>query len=93
MFQSTRILHHSYVEPILLLLLLYLLLLLLLPLLLLPLLLSLVYRPPKVLLISDPDTKTSAAAMDVHVGHFSDPGVVPKLRKKLYRSRSSGALS
>ena len=29
----------------------------------------------KVLLISDPETKTSAAAMDVHVGHFSDPGM------------------
>ncbi|CAN0120052.1 unnamed protein product, partial [Laminaria digitata] len=28
----------------------------------------------KVLLISDPETKSSAAAMDVHVGHFSDPG-------------------
>eukprot|EP00904_Undaria_pinnatifida_P012432 jgi/Undpi1/8319/HiC_scaffold_25.g10788.m1 len=28
----------------------------------------------KVLLVSDPETKSSAAAMDVHVGHFSDPG-------------------
>lgn len=37
------------------------------------------YRTPRehstqVLLISDPETKSSAAAMDVHVGHFSDPG-------------------
>lgn len=30
--------------------------------------------PCQALLVSDPDTKTSAAAMDVHVGHFSDPG-------------------
>ncbi|CAM9761157.1 unnamed protein product [Pylaiella littoralis] len=33
----------------------------------------------KVLLISDPETKTSAAAMDVHVGHFSDPDDLPGL--------------
>ncbi|CAB1099202.1 unnamed protein product [Ectocarpus sp. CCAP 1310/34] len=33
----------------------------------------------KVLLISDPNTKTSAAAMDVHVGHFSDPDDLPGL--------------
>lgn len=32
--------------------------------------------PHQVLLVSDPDTKTAAAAMDVHVGHFSDPGTV-----------------
>lgn len=32
------------------------------------------WTPCQVLLVSDPDTKTSAAAMDVHVGHFSDPG-------------------
>eukprot|EP00752_Nemacystus_decipiens_P006180 g5577.t1 len=33
----------------------------------------------KVLLISDPETKTSAAAIDVHVGHFSDPDDLPGL--------------
>lgn len=26
------------------------------------------------IVISDPDTEISAAAMDVHVGYFSDPG-------------------
>ena len=33
----------------------------------------------EVLLISDPDTDKSAAALDVHVGHFSDPDDFPGL--------------
>ncbi|CAM9724374.1 unnamed protein product, partial [Hapterophycus canaliculatus] len=33
----------------------------------------------KVILVSDPDTKISAAAMDVHVGYFSDPDYLPGL--------------
>jgi insulysin len=33
----------------------------------------------QVLLISDKDTDKAAAAMDVHVGHFSDPGDIPGL--------------
>ncbi|CAM9610251.1 unnamed protein product [Scytosiphon promiscuus] len=33
----------------------------------------------KVILISDPDTNISAAAMDVHVGYFSDPDDLPGL--------------
>jgi insulysin len=33
----------------------------------------------RVLLISDPDTLRSAAALDVHVGSFSDPEAVPGL--------------
>ncbi|CAM9610182.1 unnamed protein product, partial [Scytosiphon promiscuus] len=33
----------------------------------------------KVIVVSDPDTKISAAAMDVHVGHFSDPDDLPGL--------------
>lgn len=35
----------------------------------------------QVLLISDPETKSSAAAMDIHVGHFSDPGTCMRLRR------------
>ncbi|CAN0120298.1 unnamed protein product [Ectocarpus sp. 6 AP-2014] len=33
----------------------------------------------KAIVISDPDTKISAAAMDVHVGYFSDPDDLPGL--------------
>ncbi|CAM9700624.1 unnamed protein product [Choristocarpus tenellus] len=33
----------------------------------------------QVLLVSDPDAKSAAAAMDVHVGHFSDPDGLPGL--------------
>jgi insulysin len=33
----------------------------------------------QVLLISDPETDKAAAAMDVHVGHFSDPAEIPGL--------------
>ncbi|CAN0075079.1 unnamed protein product, partial [Hapterophycus canaliculatus] len=33
----------------------------------------------QVILVSDPDTKISAAAMDVHVGYFSDPDDLPGL--------------
>eukprot|EP01006_Ploeotia_vitrea_P044505 TRINITY_DN66835_c8_g9_i1.p1 TRINITY_DN66835_c8_g9~~TRINITY_DN66835_c8_g9_i1.p1 ORF type:complete len:1085 (-),score=521.06 TRINITY_DN66835_c8_g9_i1:2330-5323(-) len=33
----------------------------------------------QVMLISDPETDKSAAAMDVHVGHFSDPDDLPGL--------------
>ena len=33
----------------------------------------------QILLISDKDTDKAAAAMDVHVGHFSDPNDIPGL--------------
>ena len=33
----------------------------------------------QVLLISDPSTDKAAAAMDVHIGHMSDPAKLPGL--------------